>query len=76
MRSIYFIKKFKVIDYIRNLYDNLPPTIATGRSIGELENFSNIFMQMFKKFSILGITKNDREKTIYKYSYIVQRLIE
>ncbi len=45
------------------------------RSIEELEDYSNIFMQMFTKMSILGIHRTDREDIIYKYSYIIQRLI-
>lgn len=45
-----------------------------SRSIGELEEFSNMFIAIFRQFSILR--DNSRDKTIYKYSYIIQRAIE
>ncbi len=37
---------------------------------------STLFQGLFRKFSILKVEKSDNEKIIYKYSYIIQRLIE
>lgn len=37
---------------------------------------SALFQGLFRKFSILKVEKSDNEKIIYKYSYIIQRLIE
>lgn len=48
--------------------------ISFSRSIEELEDFSNLFIAIFRQFSILR--DNARDKTIYKYSYIIQRVIE
>lgn len=73
---MYFIKKFKVLEFLLFIFNNLKISNETSRSIEELEVFSSSFMQIFKKFSILGINKNDKESIIYKYSYIIQRLIE
>ena len=75
MKSVYFIKKFKVLEFLlaRNLdLDDL--NLAMNRSIETLESISNIFLAIFKMFSLLKIKSTD--KTIFKYSYIVQRAFE
>lgn len=77
MKSIYFIKKFKVLEHLLAVNEEVQDGgIATSRSIDELERFSNNFMQIFRKFSILRVNKTDNENIIYRYSYNVQRLIE
>ncbi len=77
MRSVYFIKKFKVLEHLLAINKEVQDGgIATSRSIQELQSFSQNFIQMFRKFSILRVNKNDNENIIYKYSYNVQRLIE
>lgn len=74
MRSAYFIKKFKVLEYLQSLGKQFDTTI--GRSIEELEDFSHLFINIFRKFSILQVSQKETGKIIYKYSYIIQRLIE
>jgi 6-pyruvoyl-tetrahydropterin synthase len=77
MKSDYFIKKFSVIDYLKDLYERLilePEGSLTARTIESLEDFSSIFIGIFKKLSLLRDTPND--KNIYKYGYIIQRIIE
>ena len=79
MRSEYFIRKFNVLEYLEEVFQkiafgNESVVIKAVRSIQELEEFSSIFIGIFRKFSILRLTPTD--KTIYKYSYIIQRVIE
>lgn len=68
-----------MLEYLFEFYYKLNDQgfmIDNDRTIEQLEDYSNNFLQIFKKFSILGIHKKDRENIIYKYCYIVQRLIE
>jgi hypothetical protein len=74
MKSTYFIKKFKVLEYIRD-QAKLIPEIPQDRNIGWLESVSNFFINIFKKFNLLRVKCSDSECIIYKYSYIIQRLI-
>ena len=75
MKSVYFIKKFKVLEFLRARYLDLDDlNLAMNRSIETLESISNIFLAIFKMFSLLKIKSTD--KTIFKYSYIVQRAFE
>ena len=75
MKSVYFIKKFKVLEFLRARHLDLDDlNLAMNRSIETLESISNIFLAIFKMFSLLKIKSTD--KTIFKYSYIVQRAFE
>lgn len=37
---------------------------------------SSFFIEMFRRFNYLRVQKSDSERIIFKYSYIIQRLIE
>ncbi len=75
MKSAYFIKKFKVLEYLQSLGKH-STEITTDRSIEELEDISHLFINIFRKFSILQVSQKETGKIIYKYCYIIQRLIE
>ena len=74
MKSTYFIKKFKVLEYMKNLA-KIISSMPQDRNIGWLDVASNFFINIFKKFSLLRVKRSDSECIIYKYSYIVLRLI-
>ena len=76
MRQVYFVKKFKVLEFIKEKADKILYDSRVERSVEWLEYISSFFIEMFRKFNLLRIQKQDSERIIYKYSYIVQRLIE
>jgi hypothetical protein len=77
MRQVYFIKKFKVLEFIKERSDKIVFDEVKGeRSVEWLESMSVFFIEMFRRFNYLRIQKSDSERIIYKYSYIIQRLIE
>lgn len=77
MKAVYFIKKFNVLEYIKKKAAVFSLQFMDfGRQITELETVSAFFIDIFKKFNLLRIQRSDSEKIIYKYSYVVQRLIE
>jgi hypothetical protein len=76
MRQVYFIKKFKVLEFIKERVDLIIQEVEIERSVEWLESMSSFFIEMFRRFNYLRVEKSDSERIIYKYSYIIQRLIE
>lgn len=78
MKAVYFIKKFKVLEYIKQKALVLSGQFVgkISRDVAELESVSSFFIDIFRKFNLLRIERADSERIIYKYSYVVQRLME
>lgn len=77
MKAVYFIKKFKVLEYIKQKAVVLSGQFGKiSRDVAELESVSSFFIDIFRKFNLLRIERADSERIIYKYSYVVQRLME
>lgn len=77
MQAVYFLKKFKVLEYIKQKTMVMSSQfVHISRDLGELETVSSFFIDIFRKFNLLRIERADSERIIYKYSYVVQRLIE
>lgn len=77
MKAVYFIKKFKVLEYIKQKALVLSGQFGKiSRDVAELESVSSFFIDIFRKFNLLRIERADSERIIYKYSYVVQRLME
>lgn len=59
MRQVYFIKKFKVLEFIKEKSDKILYEAKVERSVEWLESISSFFIEMFRKFNLLRIQKSD-----------------
>ena len=75
---LYFIRKFEVLDFVVDKAQEVVDVfeVTPERNVQELEQISELFMSIFRKFNLLRRTKQDTDKVISKYSYLVTRLIE
>lgn len=52
---MYFIKKFKVLEFIKSRVDMIIQEVEIERSVKWLEEMSSFFIEMFRRFNYLRV---------------------